>query len=137
MPICASCGAENPEGFRFCGRCGSPLVEAAPERRKTVTLLFCDVVGSTALGERLEAEAVREVLLGELTYRLTRQAVTVEPIEPLALKGKENPVPAYRLIGVAEGGTARLGHAAAAFVGRRSELASLRSELTAAVESRS
>ena len=38
-------------------------MEAAPERRKTVTVLFCDVSGSTALGERLETEAVREVML--------------------------------------------------------------------------
>jgi len=81
MPICASCGAENPEGFRFCGRCGSPLVEAAPERRKTVTLLFCDVVGSTALGERLEAEAVREVMLryfDEMRAVIERHSGTVE-----------------------------------------------------------
>src|SRR5256712_1827076 len=63
MRTCPSCGTENPNGFRFCGRCGSSLTEAAPERRKTVTVLFCDVAGSTALGERLETEAVREVML--------------------------------------------------------------------------
>ncbi|MFL6067885.1 MAG: zinc-ribbon domain-containing protein, partial [Gaiellaceae bacterium] len=62
MRTCPSCGTENPTGFLFCGRCGSPLAEAAPERRKTVTVLFCDVTGSTALGERLETEAVREVM---------------------------------------------------------------------------
>src|SRR5438067_9488595 len=217
MPTCASCGLDNPEGFSYCGRCGAPLAEAAPERRKTVTLLFCDVSGSTALGERLEAESVREVmlryfdemrivierhsgtvekfigdavmavfgvpvaheddalravraasemlerldalndefegrfgsriglrigintgevvagdagtgegfvsgdavnvaarleqtagvgevLLGELTYRLARQAVIADPVEPLTLKGKANPVPAYRLGAVAPGG---------------------------------
>ena len=42
----------------------------------------------------------REVLLGDLTYRLVRDAVDVEEVEPLELKGKAEPVPAYRLVGV-------------------------------------
>src|SRR5437764_5599478 len=81
MPTCASCGLENPEGFRFCGRCGAPLVEAAPERRKTVTLLFSDVTGSTALGERLETEAVRELMLryfDEMRAAIERHSGVVE-----------------------------------------------------------
>ena len=50
---------------------------------------------------RLEqAAGAREVLLGELTYRLVRDAVDVEEVEPLELKGKAEPVPAYRLVGV-------------------------------------
>src|ERR671923_110892 len=63
MPTCPNCGTDNPDGFRFCGQCGTPLTQTVPERRKTVTLLFCDVSGSTALGERLEAESMREVML--------------------------------------------------------------------------
>src|SRR6266536_325609 len=81
MPTCLSCGTENPEGFRFCGRCRSSLAEAAPERRKTVTVLFCDVSGSTALGERLETEAVREVMLryfDEMRAVIERHSGTVE-----------------------------------------------------------
>ena len=41
-----------------------PLKTAAPSRaqRKTVTVLFCDVTGSTALGERLDPESLREVM---------------------------------------------------------------------------
>ena len=62
MPTCPSCGTENPAGFLFCGRCRSPLTEAAPERRKTVTVLFCDVSGSTQLGERLDPETLRAVM---------------------------------------------------------------------------
>src|SRR5207237_1863616 len=64
MTICLSCGAENPDGFRFCGSCGASLEEAAPARemRKTVTVLFCDVTGSTALGERLDSESLRRVM---------------------------------------------------------------------------
>src|SRR5438105_5241216 len=81
MPTCASCGLDNPEGFSYCGRCGAPLAEAAPERRKTVTLLFCDVTGSTALGERLETEAVRELMLryyDEMRGAIERHSGVVE-----------------------------------------------------------
>jgi class 3 adenylate cyclase len=64
MPVCANCGAENREGARFCDACGAPLVEAAPVRevRKVVTVLFCDVSGSTALGERIDPESLRRVM---------------------------------------------------------------------------
>jgi class 3 adenylate cyclase len=58
--ICAGCGAENRDGARFCDTCGAPLaVEAPREQRKVVTVLFCDVAGSTALGESLDPEALR------------------------------------------------------------------------------
>ncbi len=40
--------------------CGAPLREAPPERRKPATLVFCDIAGSTALGERIDAESVAE-----------------------------------------------------------------------------
>ena len=55
---------ESPAEFRFCGGCGAPLDGATPARelRKTITVLFCDVIGSTALGERLDPEALRNVL---------------------------------------------------------------------------
>ena len=62
--ICASCGAENREGARFCDACGAALAETAPARevRKVVTVLFCDVSGSTALGERIDPESLRRVM---------------------------------------------------------------------------
>src|ERR1700751_593288 len=62
--ICASCGAENREGARFCDACGATLAETAPARevRKVVTVLFCDVSGSTALGERIDPESLRRVM---------------------------------------------------------------------------
>lgn len=58
---CGSCGQENPAGFRFCGNCGAPLAEAVRPRavRKVVTVVFCDLSGSTALGERTDPEALR------------------------------------------------------------------------------
>src|SRR5438477_1817825 len=64
MPRCASCGHELPEGAKFCHECGAAVTSAsAPrEQRKTVTVLFCDVVGSTALGESTDPEALRALL---------------------------------------------------------------------------
>ena len=64
MAICASCGQESPDGFRFCGACGAPVDAPAParEQRKTVTVVFCDVTGSTALGESTDPEALRALL---------------------------------------------------------------------------
>jgi class 3 adenylate cyclase/tetratricopeptide (TPR) repeat protein len=64
MERCPSCGQENPDGFRFCGACGAALVAVQPARevRKTVTVLFCDVAGSTAMGERLDPESTRRVM---------------------------------------------------------------------------
>ena len=52
MVTCHSCGRESPDGFAFCGACGAAFapVAAAREVRKTVTVVFSDVTGSTALG---------------------------------------------------------------------------------------
>jgi class 3 adenylate cyclase len=224
VPVCATCGHKAAEAFRFCPECGAPAAGAAQtrEQRKTVTVLFCDVTGSTALGESADPEAVRallaryfermkaileshggtvekfigdavmavfgvpqvheddalravraalemrdalpelgvqariglntgevvtgteerlatgdavnvaarleqaaqpgEVLLGEPTLELVREAVEVERVEPLTLKGKAEPVPAYRLLGAHEAPERR--HETQ-FVGRASELDSL------------
>ena len=64
MPICANCGHDNPDGARFCNACAAPLVAftSPGEQRKTVTVLFCDVSRSTALGEKLDPEALRALL---------------------------------------------------------------------------
>jgi class 3 adenylate cyclase/tetratricopeptide (TPR) repeat protein len=85
MAACPNCGAENPDGARFCNACGSPLPESAPtvagEVRKTVTVIFCDVTGSTALGDRLDPEAVRRVMsryFAVMTEAIERHGGTVE-----------------------------------------------------------
>jgi TOMM system kinase/cyclase fusion protein len=86
-PGCPSCGFENPVGFKFCGACGSALAgessvastgaapgassTPAPGRgldgpageRRQLTVMFADLVGSTALSERLDPEELREVLI--------------------------------------------------------------------------
>ena len=202
MTTCESCGHENSASAKFCEECGAPLVAGPParEQRKVVTVLFCDITGSTALGERLDPEALRallsdyfermkviverhggtvekfigdavmavfgvptlheddalraaraavemrdalpalgiegrigvatgevvtgteerlatgdavnlaarleqaalpgEVLVGEPTFRLIQAVVEADPVEPLTLKGKSAPVPAYRLLAV-------------------------------------
>ena len=64
MMLCNACGQESPDGFRFCGACGSELPSPGVRRevRKTVTVVFCDVTGSTSLGERLDPEAMRATM---------------------------------------------------------------------------
>ncbi|MEO6059782.1 MAG: adenylate/guanylate cyclase domain-containing protein, partial [Candidatus Limnocylindria bacterium] len=63
---CSNCGGENPERARFCLSCGAPLVanlsDAQSESRRTVTVLFCDLADSTALGEALDPERLRALL---------------------------------------------------------------------------
>ncbi|MBI3246176.1 MAG: AAA family ATPase [Deltaproteobacteria bacterium] len=92
MPRCASCGAENPSRFKFCGDCGAslptqssspvpsskfqvsspqpsfpnpqhptPSTQSAGERRQ-LTVMFCDLVGSTALSTQLDPEELRDVV---------------------------------------------------------------------------
>jgi hypothetical protein len=62
VAACPSCRHENPDDARFCSACGTALETAAEttrEQRKVVTVLFCDLVGSTALGESTDPEALR------------------------------------------------------------------------------
>jgi class 3 adenylate cyclase/tetratricopeptide (TPR) repeat protein len=223
VPACASCGYQAVEAFKFCPECGAAAVARTSEQRKVVTVLFCDVVGSTALGESTDPEAVRtllaryfermkkiierhdgavekfigdavmavfgvpavheddalracrtavgmrealleldlegrigiatgevvtgteerlatgdavnvgsrlqhaaqpgEALISAETRAHAGAAVDVEAVEALTLKGKADPVPAYRLLGVHEAAERR---PEARFVGRESELASVR-----------
>jgi class 3 adenylate cyclase/tetratricopeptide (TPR) repeat protein len=235
---CQRCGAENPDGFRFCGSCGASLAPEGSEIRKTVTVLFSDVTGSTSLGERLDSESLRsvmtryfevartvlerhggtlekfigdavmavfgvpevheddalraaraavelraslaelgdeverrwgtrlqirtgvntgdvvagypasgqsfvsgdpvnvaarleqaarpgEILLGPQTLALVRDAVRVEALEPLSLKGKAEPVPAFRLVEVLPGAHARTRRLDSPMLGRDAEMAAV------------
>jgi class 3 adenylate cyclase/tetratricopeptide (TPR) repeat protein len=246
VQACAACGGENPDGHRFCGLCGATLSSPSVERRKLVTSVFCDLSGSTAMGERADAETVfgmmrsyfdtaraalerhggavekfigdavvgmfgvpeaheddalracraaleiqaeiaalglpiglrigvntgevvagdaarREmfasgdavvlgdavnvaarleqaaapgkVLIGDATYRLVRDAVTVEAVEPIAAKGKSEPLIAYRLLGASTHGPVPR-RESTALVGRTDELALLGSRFDAVVGER-
>jgi predicted ATPase/class 3 adenylate cyclase len=84
MAVCGNCGEQNPDRARFCFNCAQPLDLAAPTSpyvRKTVTVLFCDVTGSTSLGEQLDPESMRRVMLryfDEMRTVLERFGGTVE-----------------------------------------------------------
>jgi class 3 adenylate cyclase/tetratricopeptide (TPR) repeat protein len=82
---CPSCGAGNPPENRFCGQCGAPLdrpgppasasplskpASSLPGEMKQVTVLFCDIVGSTPLSERLGPEAMRDLVSAFLATSL-------------------------------------------------------------------
>ena len=65
MAVCPQCGGANPERARFCLECGTPMStepSGRGESRRTVTVIFSDVTGSTALGERHDAESLRRVM---------------------------------------------------------------------------
>src|SRR5215470_10388001 len=91
---CPSCGASNSSQQKFCGHCGASLDRSGlrewtgpepdsprpqilgapgtlPGEMKQVTVLFCDIVNSTPLTERLGAEAMRDLMHGFLEASLT------------------------------------------------------------------
>ena len=71
MIACPSCATELPEASRFCLSCGARLAApaAAAEERKTVTTLFCDLVGFTAMSEAADPEDVDALLARVLRPR--------------------------------------------------------------------
>src|SRR5262249_40162878 len=77
---CPSCGATNRAGARFCSSCGKALTaegaavttgaaatppivpRTSSAERRQLTIMFCDLVGSTALAARLDPEDLREII---------------------------------------------------------------------------
>jgi class 3 adenylate cyclase/tetratricopeptide (TPR) repeat protein len=84
MSACPNCGFENAGGANFCSNCGHVLAgprEMHREERKVVTVVFADLVGSTARAERLDPEDVRAILApyhDRLRTELERFGGTVE-----------------------------------------------------------
>ncbi len=79
---CPSCG-EAVAGTPFCASCGAPLTRPATsrEQRKIVSVVFCDLAGSTSMGEHLDPESLRRVMMryyAELRFALERHGGTVE-----------------------------------------------------------
>jgi class 3 adenylate cyclase/tetratricopeptide (TPR) repeat protein len=63
MVVCTNCGERNPEHARFCLACGSTLpAHPSSGARRVVTVLFCDLVGSTEMVTRLDPESMRSIL---------------------------------------------------------------------------
>ena len=91
-----------------------------------------DAVNTAA---RLEQTAGSgDVVLGDLTYRLARDQIEVEFMEPLVLKGKAEPVPAYRLVRVSAAAAAvEASTSGTPFVGREAEMGRLSGSLDEAI----
>ena len=86
---------------------------------------------------RLEQSArPGEILVGQQTYLLTRGAASLEPVEPLTLKGKSEQVAAYRLRSVAPDGSAYARRLDVELVGREAELAVLETAFASCLEER-
>lgn len=84
MRVCPTCGAGNDDGEETCLRCGGPLTPSAPvaaDARRTVTILFSDVTGSTVMGEQLDPESLRRVMtryFAAMRSVLERHGATIE-----------------------------------------------------------
>jgi class 3 adenylate cyclase/tetratricopeptide (TPR) repeat protein len=80
--ICGRCGAEAPDGARFCPACGNELsVGSGQEERKLVSILFVDVVGSTARADGADPEDVRDrnqLYFSDARERIERHGGLVE-----------------------------------------------------------
>jgi class 3 adenylate cyclase len=63
VQVCQGCGESNPDRFSECAFCGQALGvqrTTTVEERKVLTVVFCDLEGSTVLGESLDPEALMD-----------------------------------------------------------------------------
>ena len=107
---------------------GEVVAADAPDRQAMVA---GDAVNTAA---RLEAAAEPgEILLGPLTFELVRDAIAADVLEDLALRGRDEPLKAYRLLAIT-GTEAHLRRLDTPLVGRIKELAALRAVFDRAVD---
>jgi class 3 adenylate cyclase len=82
MAVCDRCGTEIPRGAHFCPSCGAPVSAEQPtEERKLATVLFADLVGSTALAGSQDPERTRALLdrfYGAMAEEIERAGGTIE-----------------------------------------------------------
>jgi class 3 adenylate cyclase/tetratricopeptide (TPR) repeat protein len=122
-------------GVRLAARTGvnTGEVVALDDPTADQKLATGDAVNVTA---RLESAApANEIYIGEVTHRLVRDAVEAEAVEPLTLKGKSQPVPAFRIISAA-GLYGNERRTDTPVVGRDAELATLQAAWDAAVSTK-
>jgi tetratricopeptide (TPR) repeat protein len=100
----------------------------------TATLVMGDAVNTAKRLE--EAAGADEILIGDATRRLVANATELEPVAPIAAKGKRLPVDAWRVLGTIAGAAAFARRLDAPLIGRTGELAFLRDELAAAERDR-
>ena len=84
---CPECGFENLPTDQFCGGCGLALDDSSQKKpslaseRKTVTVLFSDLSGYTAMSEKLDPEEVKEIttrIFGLVAHIVSRHEGLVE-----------------------------------------------------------
>jgi class 3 adenylate cyclase/tetratricopeptide (TPR) repeat protein/ketosteroid isomerase-like protein len=140
-PGCPACGAENEDDARFCIACGTALAaRPAPaartpaphgtEARKVVTVVFADLVGSTALHERLDPESVSRFM--DDYYRAVRAPIEAHGGSVIQLLG-DGVLCAFGVPRVAEDDAIRAVRAAVALQRAFGEFAGGRRELAGAV----
>jgi len=81
MAACRQCGAELPDSARFCASCGSPVAGHVADERKVITVLFADLVGSTATGSESDPEEFGAAIrpqLARIRESLERHGGTIE-----------------------------------------------------------
>jgi class 3 adenylate cyclase/tetratricopeptide (TPR) repeat protein len=81
MAVCRQCGAELPSAARFCASCGTPVDAHVGDERKVVTVLFADLVGSTATGSESDPEEFGAAIrpqLARIREALERHGGTIE-----------------------------------------------------------
>jgi class 3 adenylate cyclase/tetratricopeptide (TPR) repeat protein len=126
---------ERDHGVSLAARIGVNTGEVVAGDPQGQTLVTGDAVNVAA---RLEQAAdPGSVLLGGDTMRLVRDAVAAEPVEPLVMKGKSDPIPAFRLVEVTAGVAGVARRLDSPMVGRDRPLAQLRQAFDATVDDRS
>ncbi len=116
-------------------RTGVNTGEVVVDPSRPADLLVGDTVNIAARLEQAAADG--EVLVGADTFHLVRDEAILEPVEPLALKGKARPLPAWRLLDGSGADRRVAPRLQAPLVGRDDELARLRAAYADVVEQRS
>jgi class 3 adenylate cyclase len=120
--------------LRMAVNTGEAIVTFTPGAGPNEAMVAGDVVNTAS---RLQSNApVNGVLVGEETYRATSSVIMYEPVDPLTVKGKQEPVRAWLAVGSLQMPGVRA-RRETPFVGRTSELTALRTAWTRALDQRS